>query len=1151
MLNAEIYAKDPVANRIANNGVAEVKDDFSSQALETLRYELETFVCDGEYAKGMESILDAFLTNAEQDREQKGVWISGFFGSGKSHLAKMLRVLWTDFDFGGGITARGLAQLPQEVSDLLKRLSTEGKKTGGLHAASGTLGQGSSDRVRPALLGIVFKSAGLPELYHIARFVMWLKKQGIHDAVRGEVETAGKDWQSELNSLFMSKLIHKALLKADPELASNEQEVRDLLRAEYKRVDDVTNDEMVTAIRDALSVDGKFPLTLVVLDEVQQYIGNNSDRAYQVQEAVETCSKHFTGRLLFVATGQSALTGVAVLTKLLGRFQIPVQLSDTDVESVIRKVILQKKSSAKSAVEGVLADNLGEISRHLQGTKIEYTKDDEAVMTADYPILPVRRRFWERVLRIIDTTGTVAQLRSQLKVIHEAAKVTADQDLGHVVAGDFIYGQLATNLLQTAVISKDVYETIARLAEGADDQRLQSRLLALIFLIGKLPTDAVADTGIRATPEILSDLLVEDLTAGSDLLRKRVTAQLDALAQAGLVMALDVGPSKEYRLQTQESSQWYETYRQQEADIAGNPIRIETERDDLLAQKVREAANQIRLSQGKSKEPRKMNLTFDQVLPPEASKQLYAAVRNGWSMTEQSLIAEARADDNKHGTLYIYIPARNRDELQQAITTIKAADATLNIRGTPSSAEGKDARQAMETRLSTATTSRDTLVKEVFAGVRVFISGGEEIDGDTLRDKLEKGASKALLRIYKQFDIADDNRWGKVVESARKAGGETALNAIGYNGDIDKQPVCAAVARYIASGKRGSDIRDHFMEAPYGWPQDAVDGALYALLAAGHLKARTAANTPVDAKELERKHITQTRFEVENVTISTAQKIAVRKFLVEFVGCNPGEEDAKLNEFLQFARDLASRASGDAPRPARPDLGRIEEIAGEAGNSRMLKLHEYADELRQAIHEWQQQEAMISQRIPNWTRLKGLVAVSRGLSFHPDLAKEVDAIENGRRLLEDPDPVVDLVSSTTDSLRNAIQHRFDAYKSTYEQALSDIETDINWCKLDSAKQQELLQSRSITLPTQPSLKNAEEVLDALDQCGLEHWSERTEALQTKFNGTRADAAKLLQPKSVQAQLPRRMLEDEAAIDQWLEEARAELLAKLKQGPVIV
>ena len=280
MLNQEIYAKDPLANKLANNGVAEVKDDTSEQALNTLRYELETFVCDGAYEKGLDKVLSTFLTNVSNGSEQPGVWISGFYGSGKSHLAKMLRSLWVDFDFNNGTTARGITSLPREISDHFKELSIESLRHGGLHAASGTLGQGASDWVRTALLSIVFKSAGLPELYHLARFVIWLKQQGIEQQVKQQVEAAGKDWLIELNALFMSPVIAKALLQAKPELASDEKELREVLRAEYKRVDDVSNDQMVTAIKEALSVDGKFPLTLIVLDEVQQYIGVNTDRDY-------------------------------------------------------------------------------------------------------------------------------------------------------------------------------------------------------------------------------------------------------------------------------------------------------------------------------------------------------------------------------------------------------------------------------------------------------------------------------------------------------------------------------------------------------------------------------------------------------------------------------------------------------------------------------------------------------------------------------------------------------------------------------------------------------------------------------------------------------------------------------------------------------
>ena len=60
MKNRDIYSKDPSTSKLVNEGVANVNDDRTEQALTVLRYELETFVCDGQYAKGMEHILDTF-----------------------------------------------------------------------------------------------------------------------------------------------------------------------------------------------------------------------------------------------------------------------------------------------------------------------------------------------------------------------------------------------------------------------------------------------------------------------------------------------------------------------------------------------------------------------------------------------------------------------------------------------------------------------------------------------------------------------------------------------------------------------------------------------------------------------------------------------------------------------------------------------------------------------------------------------------------------------------------------------------------------------------------------------------------------------------------------------------------------------------------
>ena len=63
MLNRDIYNKAPKENRLVNNGVAEVSEDHSEAAQAILRYELETFVCDGKYEKGLETILDKILVN--------------------------------------------------------------------------------------------------------------------------------------------------------------------------------------------------------------------------------------------------------------------------------------------------------------------------------------------------------------------------------------------------------------------------------------------------------------------------------------------------------------------------------------------------------------------------------------------------------------------------------------------------------------------------------------------------------------------------------------------------------------------------------------------------------------------------------------------------------------------------------------------------------------------------------------------------------------------------------------------------------------------------------------------------------------------------------------------------------------------------------
>jgi len=1147
--NREVYLKDPVENRLLNDGVAEVTDGRSDAEMRTLRYELETFVCDGEYAKGMRRILDTYIRNLDQPM-QPGVWVSGFFGSGKSHLVKMLRALWLDIEFPDGATARGIVNLPTDISDLLKELSTAARRLGGLHAASGKLGAGAGDYVRLELLQLVFKSAGLPQQFPLARFVMWLRDEGYLDAVRAHVEGAGKDWLRELRNLYVSPHIAAAVLEAYPSFADTQQQARALLREQFPKVTDVTTEQMVHAIRDALTVDGKFPLTLIGLDEVQQYIGENQSRTYLIQEVTETCCKQFSGRLLFVGTGQTALSGTPMLQKLMGRFTVKIELSDTDVETVIRKVILAKKADKVASVDKVVTDHIGEISRHLAGTKVAHRSEDRDVLVPDYPLLPVRRRFWERLLRAVDQGGTAGQLRNQLKVVHEATRSTADQGLGCVVPGDFIYGEIASNLLQTGVLPREIYEFIKELEAGTGDDHLKARVCGLIFLIGKLPRDPGADLGITASQEILADLLVTDLRAGSADLRKRLPDLLSELEESGKVMRV----GDEYRMQTRESSAWNDEYRSQIAAILGDPQRVASERADLVRNECGTRLKGVKVFQGDCREQRTMSTHFGPEEPAGADKAIHVWVRDGWDHEEKSVLADARASGNESPTIFVFIPKRTAEEIRKTLGSLRAAEATLHVRGVPSTPEGDEARQAMETRKNEAERRLVGLIDDVFAGARVFQGGGQEVFGADMAEKVAQAAKGSVVRLYPQFDAADHTKWNKVIDRARKGDG-AALEAVDHSGEVAKHSVPAAVLKFVGSGKKGSEIRKQFDDSPYGWPRDAIDGAIYALVASGDLRATDAHNKVVDAKSLERAKLTQAKFRVESITVSTLQKIKVRKLLQDVgITCQPGDELAGIAKLLPALRERAEAAGGEPPRPESPDTSHLDELGLKAGNEQIVAVYDRREELGDQATTWKATGDQIAARLPRWNRLERLLAHAEGqVEGAEDLKTQAEAIRDQRMLLDEPDLVPALCDTTTGLLRDALTASRDEYQAAHDDGMAMLKADENWPQLTPEQKHELLLAQKLTKVPAIDTSNDAKVLESLDAMSLSTGADRIAALPGRFDKVRLGAAELMEPEAVYMKVPSKMFKSPEEIRTWIEELEKTLVAKLESsdGPLVV
>ena len=1139
MKNRDIFHKDPLSWQLLNEGVS--SNNATDPA--TLRYELQTFVCDGEYRTGLVRILEGYLANFNTP-EQKAVWVSGFYGSGKSHLVKVLRYLWSDYKFDDGNTARSIAHLPDDVAELLKEVAALGKKHQGLHAAGGTLKKGVGS-VRLRLLGIIFSSLGFPEEYPYGKFLLHLRRDGKLDEFRRAVEAAsGRSLKEELRRLYSSPAIAKAYLALHPHLG-DAGKVAATLRADYPNVDNVGIPEMLDLIRLALGNGGKLPCTIVVLDEVQQFIADRPELAHDIQEVTEACSKELESRVMFVGTGQSALSdSVQALQRLMGRYSIKVHLRDNDVEKVVRTVVLQKKEDAKPAVHSLLSKQEGEISRQLKATKIGTRPEDHAAYVPDYPLLPVRRRFWERVLHGADPSGLNSQMRTQLRVVHEACRACAELPLGSVVPADFLYDQIATDLVQTGEMQKRFQEIIDEQSKKPDG-KLRRRVCALVFLINKLPRDVGIDIGVRAEVEHLADLLVDNLTVGSTELRQHLPPLLKQLVEEGVMMEVD----GEFRLQTTEGAAWEGEYRKHRSALLNNTPVLDAKRRQLFDAVLATTFGNLAVKHGSANERRRIFLHTGSENPPEADG-LTLWVRDGFSDTESAVLNEIRKRSTDDATLHLFIKKSLADELKAAIAADEAATQTLQFKGSPTTNEGQEARRAIQTRQINEEQRAQDLAASVVQESRLFLSGGQEQTVIELREAVEAAAEEVLARLYPKFGLADSPNWPTVLRKA-KEGAVNALTAVGHAGDVQTHPVASAILTYVGSGKKGTEVRRQFTAPPYGWPQDAIDAVLVALLVSNHLSARLQ-GAPLGASEVDQKKIGLADYRIESPVLGAAQKIALRKlFQAAGLTPKPGDELAAAGLFLAAAMTTARSAGGDAPAPAIPSLASLQTLEAKAGNELLQALFEQREVLAAQLATWKQTSELIGNRRPAYDRAEQLLGHTAGDASEEKWSNTLAAVRTHRTLLDSPDPVAPAAKEMGEALRAALTAAAARYAAAHAQGVARLEADPLWQKISPAKQASLLASAGVRIRSMPACGTDEDLLAALGVCPLATWRAHTDALATQFANAHASAVKELEPKARRVVLASATIHNAAELDAWLVAVRASIELNLKDGPVIL
>ncbi len=1138
MLNRDVFAVDPTGRTLPNDGVTSLDSPSTDTERAVLKYELENFVAKGEYAEGLRRILNSYISNLGE-LTQPACWVSGFYGSGKSHFMRVLSYLWTN-PVIDGVSARSLVKLPDDIALSLKELDSIAKRDRTImFAASGLLDRDQKSSIAGPLLKLILSAAGLPTQFGPARFTMWLQGEGVWDRFLEKLNARGKDREEVARNLFVSPAIREALLEVMPRWASSEAEAGKAISAQFQ-VRDLADDQLMGTIREVLElvahrseygVKAKMPLTLIVIDEMQQYLSDDVQLLLEMENAIERLTKQFESRVLVIAAGQSALTANETLARFQGRFTVPVQLESRDVETVVREVVLRKDPLKTPELTTVLDSVKGEIARHLPGSKLAATPADEVDLVADYPLLPTRRRFMESVLRVIDR-GAAGTPRSQLRITLISAGEVAGLSLGNVIPADTIFRGKRKDMINQGVLLHELADRIADLRDGGADADLRARAVELIFLISQLDESE----GVRPTSEALADLMVTDLNAGSSALRARLPELLRPLV--GDLLVLDDG---EYRLQSPTDAEWNRAFRERRQAYLINTAEQLQAREDAYRTRFQSELSTVKVNQGITNTPRRVTYQFGEVPPPESDSELSVWVRSGWDTTEAMVRTAANEQGMDSPLVAVFMPKTKDQELRNAIADWRAAAHVLNTQPPPTTEEGLKARDAMGSQEKRARERIDGIAAEILCGAQVYVGGGELISGSgTLPSALSEALGKvSAVRKFHRFREADHAGWATVFRRA-KEGANDALTAIGYDGPPSSQPVVKEIKSFLTTGGAalGSAILRNFQAAPYGWPKDAVTGALAILVLSEEVSAWDGSRQ-IPAAQLTETTVTRLQYRVEQVTLTFAQRQKLKQLATALnLPRDPVDVSACLNAVL----DAAAAAGGAPPLPAPPDTTNINQLQSKIGVERDAAVADSVDHLIASLQSWRSNEAKAADRLVDWEETRRLVEHASSLPSYAQMRAVLDAILEQRSLLADPSPLTDVTAAVKADLRAAAQVAHQEALAAQAAALELVEAAPSWNQLPEGERDSFLERHGLTSPTAPDLGNDTMLLKQLDQQPLAARGEMVPAFAGKGAAARRDLVDRFTPNANAIRLPAALLTSAGDLEEYVKRVKAAVAA---------
>ncbi len=454
---------------------------FDSTEPERLRQEITEYVATESIETSLERLLDMLDEGmGGGGGHEIGVWVSGFYGSGKSSFTKYL-----GFALDPGRTLDGKPFLEWMQSRLTSqtlraRIATVAKKHSTavvmLDLASEQLAGAAMMEISSVLYSKVMQWAGYSRDKKIAYLEYMLEKDGKMAQFEARIAelAKGASWQEVHNQPLVVKTFASRLASEFyPDIWPDAKAFNEITVDEAEKEDDRVR-SMIDLIRRR---SGKQNI-LFILDEVGQYVMARDALILNLDGLAKNIRNIGGGHAWIIATAQQTLTeddprahmNTAKLFKLKDRFPVPIDLEASDIKEICIKRLLGKSKQGQDTLKA-LFDSKGHVLRYAtQLANTRYYKSDlEQKTFCDlYPFLPQHFDILLELLsRLAKTSGGIG-LRSAIKVVQDVLVDQSGVRPGEPLLADQETGTLATTVVLYDTLRRDIQRSFRHIVEGVE-----------------------------------------------------------------------------------------------------------------------------------------------------------------------------------------------------------------------------------------------------------------------------------------------------------------------------------------------------------------------------------------------------------------------------------------------------------------------------------------------------------------------------------------------------------------------------------------------------------------------------------------------------------------------------------------------------------